>query len=81
MPGFIATNITKNAVGSTEAIARNSQNNSGLSPEAFAHQALEAIYDRKGNVYIGGVKERFAMILKRISPAIFDFFIKDQKVI
>lgn len=80
MPGFIATNITKNAVGSTEAIAATSQNNAGLTPEAFAQQALKAIYQRKGNVYIGGFKERLAMIVKRISPVIFDQIIKNQKV-
>jgi dehydrogenase/reductase SDR family member 7B len=80
LPGFIATNITKNAVGSTEEISKNSQNNLGLSPEAFATQALSAIYQRRGNVYIGGFKERFAMFLKRLSPSVFDYFIKNRKV-
>lgn len=80
MPGFIATNITINAVGSSAEIAKNSQNNLGLSAEDFAQQALKAIYNRKGNVYIGGFKEKAAMILKRLSPTIFDMFIKNQKV-
>lgn len=80
MPGFIATNITKNSLGTSPELVKSSQNNLGLSPEKFARQALKAIYQRKGNVYIGGFKEGLAMILKRISPAIFDFFIKNQKV-
>jgi dehydrogenase/reductase SDR family member 7B len=80
MPGFIATNITKNAVGSSEEITKNSQNNLGLSAEDFAKKAVLAIYNRKGNVYIGGVKERIAMYLKRLSPSLFDKFIKGQKV-
>jgi short-subunit dehydrogenase len=80
MPGFIATNISQNAVGTTDEIAKNSQNNLGLSSEDFAQQALKAIYQRRGNVYIGGFKERFAMLLKRVSPAIFDMIIKNQKV-
>jgi short-subunit dehydrogenase len=80
MPGFIATNITKNSLGTSPELVKSSQNNLGLSPEKFARLALEAIYQRKGNVYIGGFKEGLAMILKRISPAIFDFFIKNQKV-
>jgi short-subunit dehydrogenase len=80
MPGFIATNITKNAVGSNAEIAKNSQNNLGLSPESFAQKALTAIYKREGNVYIGGFKEKSAMFLKRLSPAIFDKVIKKQKV-
>ncbi len=80
MPGFIATNITINAIGSTAEIAKNSQNNLGLSAEAFATKALSAIYKRKGNVYIGGIKEKIGMLLKRLSPALFDKFIKNKKV-
>lgn len=80
MPGFIATNIAKNAVGTSEEIAKNSQNNLGLTAEAFSKQALDAIYHRKGNVYIGGLKERAAMLLKRLSPSLFDKFIVKQKV-
>ena len=80
MPGFIATNITKNAVGSNEEISKNSQNNLGMTADELAQKALKAIYLRKGNVYIGGMKERAAMILKRLSPTVFDFFIKNQKV-
>jgi short-subunit dehydrogenase len=80
MPGFIATNITKNSLGTTPELIRTSQNNKGLSPEKFAVKALNAIYRRKGNVYIGGFKEGAAMIIKRISPALFDYFIKNQKV-
>ena len=80
IPGFIATNITKNAVGSTAEIAKNSQNNLGLTPDELATQAISAIYQRKGNVYIGGFKERAAMILKRLSPSLFDKFIVKQKV-
>ncbi len=80
MPGFIATNITINAIGSTAEIAKNSQNNLGLTAEAFATKALTAIHERKGSVYIGGAKERIGMLLKRLSPALFDKFIKNRKV-
>ena len=80
LPGFIATNITKNAVGSNEEISKNSQNNLGMTADALAQIAIRAIFKRKGNVYIGGMKERAAMLLKRLSPRLFDFFIKNQKV-
>jgi dehydrogenase/reductase SDR family member 7B len=80
MPGFIATNITKNAVGSTEQISQSSQNNLGMSTSEFAQKAVEAIYLRKHRVYIGGIKEQIAMLLKRISPNLFDRFIINQKV-
>jgi dehydrogenase/reductase SDR family member 7B len=81
MPGFVATNITKNAIGSTQKLINNNENQNGLTPENFANQAIKAIINRKQNVYIGGFKEKVAMILKRISPKLFDFFIKDKKVI
>ena len=80
LPGFIATNITKNAVGSNEEISKNSQNNLGMTADALAKIAVKAIFERKGNVYIGGMKERAAMLLKRLSPRLFDLFIKNQKV-
>ena len=80
MPGFIATNIVKNAVGSTNEISKNSQNNKGLTPENFSTKALTAIAKRRGNVYIGGLKEKVAMLLKRLSPTLFDTFIKNKKV-
>ena len=80
MPGFIATNIAKNAVGSTNEISKNSQNNKGLTPENFSKIALTAIAKRKGNVYIGGLQEKIAMLLKRLSPTLFDTLIKNKKV-
>jgi dehydrogenase/reductase SDR family member 7B len=80
LPGFIATSITKNAVGATEDVVKNSQNNLGMSAEAFAEKAVKAIFERRGNVYIGGFKEKSAMLLKRLSPSLFDYFIKNQKV-
>jgi dehydrogenase/reductase SDR family protein 7B len=79
MPGFIATNIVKNAV--SQSYNPNNQNASGIKPDEFAKKALKAIYARKNNVYIGGIKEQFAMLLKRISPTIFDIFIKKMKVV
>jgi dehydrogenase/reductase SDR family member 7B len=81
MPGFVATNITKNAIGSTQKLINNNENQNGLTPENFANLAIKAIINRKQNVYIGGFKEKVALILKRISPKLFDFFIKDKKVI
>jgi dehydrogenase/reductase SDR family protein 7B len=80
LPGFIATNITKNAVGSTQDIIENSENNKGLTPGQFAEKAADAIESRKDEVYIGGFRERFAMIFKKFVPGLFNYFIKNQKV-
>ncbi|MFY7811280.1 MAG: SDR family NAD(P)-dependent oxidoreductase, partial [Flavobacterium sp.] len=81
MPGFVATNITKNAVGTTQKLINKNENQNGLTPEDFAKQAIDAIIKRKKNVFIGGNKEKMALILKRISPRLFDYIIKDKKVI
>ncbi|NBU36506.1 MAG: SDR family oxidoreductase [Bacteroidetes bacterium] len=80
LPGFIATNIAKNALGASDEITKNSQNSLGLTPDLFAQKALSAISQRKGNIYIGGMKEKIAMLLKRLSPSLFDSFIKNKKV-
>ncbi|GAA3509936.1 SDR family NAD(P)-dependent oxidoreductase [Aquimarina addita] len=80
LPGFIATNIVKNAIGTTYKITHNSQNNLGLQPDVFAKKALASIHKRKAYVYIGGYKEKMAMLLKRLSPSLFDKIIVNQKV-
>jgi short-subunit dehydrogenase len=81
MPGFVTTNIAKNAIGSTKTIINQSENASGMQAEAFAAQAIKVIFLRKKNVIIGGQKEKFAVLLKRLFPTIFDWFIKNKKVI
>jgi len=80
LPGFIATQITRNALGATPDLIRESQNNQGMSAARFAEKALDAIQRRKGNVYIGGFREWLAMVVKRLSPALFDLLIVHQKV-
>jgi dehydrogenase/reductase SDR family member 7B len=80
IPGYIATNITKNAVGSTEDIIANSENNKGLTPEEFAIKAIQAIEKRRKNIYIGGFLEGFAIWFKKLAPNLFDKFIKNRKV-
>jgi short-subunit dehydrogenase len=64
----------------TEAVLQNSRNALGMQADVFAQKALKAIHQRQKNVYIGGVKERLAMLMKRLTPGIFDWFIKNQKV-
>ncbi|MDZ7877111.1 MAG: SDR family NAD(P)-dependent oxidoreductase [Saprospiraceae bacterium] len=79
MPGFINTNIVKNAVSLT--FNSNNQNAAGMSPEVFAEKALKAIAQRKKNVFIGGIKEQFGMVMKRISPYLFDKMIIKMEVV
>ncbi len=79
MPGFIATNIVKNAV--SNSYNPDNQNAAGMPSDVFAQKALKAIYQRRKNVFIGGFKEKFALILKRVSPRMFDSVIKNMKVV
>jgi dehydrogenase/reductase SDR family member 7B len=78
MPGFINTNIVKNAVSLT--FNPNNQNAAGMSPDVFAEKALKAIAQRRKNVFIGGFKEQFGMVMKRISPSLFDKMIIKMEV-
>jgi len=81
IPGFIDTDVAKNSLGVTPEILANSNNKNGLSPEVFAEKAVNAIYNRKGAVYIGKFPEKFAMLLKRFAPKLFDKIIINKKVV
>lgn len=80
IPGFIDTDIAKNSLGITPDILAKSNNKNGLSPEEFAEKAIIAIYKRKDAVYIGKFAEKFAMLLKRFAPKLFDKIIINKKV-
>ena len=79
LPGFVNTNIVKNAV-STMQLEQN-LNQEGLSPIAFAEKALKAIAAQKEEVYIGGFWEGLGLFLKRLSPTLFSIIIKRKKVV
>ena len=80
IPGFIDTDVAKNSLGVTPDILAKSNNKNGLSPEEFAERAIKAIYKREGAVYIGKFAEKFAMLLKRFAPKLFDKIIINKKV-
>ncbi|MBX7243264.1 MAG: SDR family NAD(P)-dependent oxidoreductase [Bacteroidia bacterium] len=73
MPGFVNTNIVRNAV--SRNYNPENQNLKGLSPEIFARRALRAIAQKKREVYIGGIKEGFALWMKRFFPGLFHLLI------
>lgn len=79
MPGFVNTNIVRNAVSNT--FNPNNLNKQGMSPEEFAQKALRAIAKQKREVYIGGLKEGFALFAKRYMPWLFNRLIKKVKVV
>lgn len=80
-PGFIKTKVTINALtadGSAQGTMDTAQEN-GMAPEECAKQIVNAIKQKKEEVYIGG-KETKGVLLKRIFPAYFAKMIKKAKV-
>jgi short-subunit dehydrogenase len=71
-PGFIATDIAKNALTATGLPQKNQdkKTGAGLSPELFAQRAVKAILHKKREVYIGK-SEILAVYLKRFFPGLF----------
>ena len=78
MPGFVNTNIVKNAI--SKSFNQNNLNLKGMQPNVFAKQALKAISSHRKEVYIGGFNERFAILLKQYIPSLFDIVIKNKQV-
>lgn len=80
-PGFVATNISFNALGADgKAIHQYDKANAeGISPEEFAKRAVSVIIGRKFEAYIGG-KETLGVYLKRFLPDVFVRKIAKTKV-
>jgi short-subunit dehydrogenase len=51
-------------------------NAGGLSAEEFAKQMVKAIQSRKEEIYIGKMKERMGVLLKRFFPRILSKVIR-----
>jgi len=69
-PGFVTTNVSKNALtgdGSPQNIMDKATAN-GMHPDRFAELMIKAISKGKEEVYIGGTKEKLAVVLKRLFP-------------
>lgn len=80
-PGFVATNISFNALGGEgqNLGTYDEANAEGLKPAVFARRALKAIDSRKYETYIGG-KETFGIVVKRLFPNIFVRILARAKV-
>ncbi|MEM9990881.1 MAG: SDR family oxidoreductase [Bacteroidota bacterium] len=80
-PGYIHTNISKNAV-TGDGSAQNTMDEktaAGLSPQEFARQAVEAIQKGKQEVLIGK-KETYGVLVKRLFPRLFAKILTRVKV-
>ena len=82
-PGFINTNISKNALtgsGKPQGIMDTATGN-GMSAQSCALLMLKAIAKNKEEVYIAGFKEKLGVFTKRLFPKIFSVLIRKMKVI
>ncbi|WOC41093.1 SDR family oxidoreductase [Polaribacter sp. HL-MS24] len=81
-PGFVSTNISFNALtgdGSPQQkIDAATQN--GIDPARFAKLMVKAIQNKKEEVYIGGFKERLAVVVKRFFPKVLSKMIRKLSV-
>lgn len=80
-PGFIRTNISKNALTSdgSKQGTMDEATGDGISPEECARQMAKAIRKRKAEVYIGK-KEILAIYLKRYFPWLLRRIVRKAKV-
>lgn len=78
-PGFIRTNISKNAIdGSGKQHGEMDDNqDKGISPEECAKRLISALKKDKRDIFIGG-KEMTALKLQRFFPNLFHRIIKKQ---
>jgi short-subunit dehydrogenase len=81
-PGWIRTNISMNALtGDGSANQKMDATTArGLDPNVLARKMVRAIEKRKNEVYITGVKERLAVLLKRFFPGLLASIIRKATV-
>lgn len=81
-PGFVNTNISKNALtgdGSPQQKMDNATEN-GIAPERFARLMTNAIKQKKEEVYIAGAKEKLGVYVKRFFPKLLSKMIRKLSV-
>jgi short-subunit dehydrogenase len=81
-PGYVKTNVSKNALtadGSKQNTMDKATEN-GLLPAKFAKKMIKAIANKKQEVVIGGVKEKFAVYIKRYFPKVLSSMIRKINV-
>ncbi|MFY9242223.1 MAG: SDR family oxidoreductase [Polaribacter sp.] len=81
-PGFVYTNVSKNALtgNGTPQQKMDVATENGIQPERFAKLMAKAIKQRKEEIYISGVKEKFGVYVKRFFPKIFSIMIRKMSV-
>ncbi|MFT4736027.1 MAG: short-subunit dehydrogenase [Cyclobacteriaceae bacterium] len=82
LPGFIKTNISMNALtgdGTKQGTMDNAQAN-GMSAETCAHKIIRAVEKNTEEIYIGGIKEKAGIYIKRFFPGLFSRLVRKMAV-
>lgn len=82
-PGFVKTNITFSALtgdGSPQNRMDDAQD-VAMSPREFAKLAAKALADGEEHIVIGGLKEKMAVYVDRLSPTIVRWLMRKVKVV
>lgn len=82
LPGFIRTNVSANALtaGGKPQGKMDVGQAAGMSAEECARIMARGILKGKNEIYVGGIKERFALHLSRHLPGVFARIIRKAKV-
>lgn len=81
-PGFVTTNISKNALtgdGSPQD-KMDRATAGGIDPERFAKLMAKAIQNKREEVYISGAKEKLGVYVKRWIPRLFSVMVRKLSV-
>lgn len=81
-PGFVATDVSRNALTADGTPTRQTGADvaHGLPPERAAAQMLSAIAARKSEVYVGKLgKDRLALTLRRFLPAVLERLVQTHQ--
>ena len=81
-PGFVKTDVSRNALtgdGSALGTMDDAQANA-MSAKTFAEKAVTALLQGKSYIVIGGLKERLAAWMSRLSPETLYRMIRNSKV-
>ncbi len=80
-PGFVRTNISKNALvaDGTHQGKMDDATNKGFSPDYVARKIMRAIQKNKSEIVIAGAREKLAVYLKRFVPSLLRRMVENAK--
>jgi dehydrogenase/reductase SDR family protein 7B len=81
-PGFVNTNVSRNALTANGAPQEKMDvaTQNGIEPERFAKLMVKAIKNKKQEVYIAGVTEKLGVYAKRFYPKLLAIMIRKLSV-